>query len=288
MKPNTFTTDVNQAYNFATLAIRIGLIFLGAVILIRVAGILAKRIERRIKLRHPGDEESAYEKRAKTIGGVLRGAARTSIIIVALLMAVRELGLDITPMLAAAGGFGVAAGLGAQSIIRDWLVGFFIIYDNEYVVGDAVTIAGVSGTVEALTLRHTEVRDGEGALHFVPNSEIKVVTNLTKSWSTPVVKIPVSLTEDPVRAQQVLERFAAEASADPALKEYLREPPKVLGIEDVAPGQYTVAIQAKTHPEHRVVVARALRYGAIARLRSEGIAIHAPMFGPHAPSGSRT
>ncbi|HEV8128708.1 MAG TPA: hypothetical protein VGQ14_03540, partial [Candidatus Eisenbacteria bacterium] len=120
MKPG-FTADVAQAYNFAALAIRVGLILLGAMILIRISGILASRIERRIKARHHGDEESAYEKRAKTIGGVLRGGARTAIIIVALMMAVRELGLDITPALAAAGGFGVAAGLGAQSIVRDWL-----------------------------------------------------------------------------------------------------------------------------------------------------------------------
>jgi len=287
MKPS-FTADVAQAYNFAALAIRVGLILLGAVILIRVAGILASRIERRIKARHPGDEESAYEKRAKTIGGVLRGAARTTIIIVALMMAVRELGLDITPALAAAGGFGVAAGLGAQSIVRDWLVGFFIIYDNAYAVGDAVTIAGVSGTVESLTLRHTEVRDGEGALHYVPNGEIKVATNLTKSWSTPVVRIPVSLTEDPIRAQEVLERFVTEAANDPALKPFLREPPRVIGVEDIAPGQYTVLIQARTLPDHRLTVARALRYGALSRLRAAGISSHAPVGGSPTPAGSST
>jgi small-conductance mechanosensitive channel len=286
MKP--VVPNALEAYNFVTLAIKIGLIFLGAIILIRVAGMLVKRIERRIKARHPGDEESAYEKRAKTLGGVLRGAARITIIIVALMMAVRELGLDITPALAAAGGFGVAAGLGAQSIVRDWLVGFFIIYDNAYAVGDAVTVAGVSGTVESLTLRHTEVRDGEGALHYVPNGEIKVVTNLTKSWSTPVVRIPVSLTEDPIRAQEVLERFVTEAANDPALKPFLREPPRVIGVEDIAPGQYTVLIQARTLPDHRLTVARALRYGALSRLRAAGISSHAPVGGSPTPAGSST
>ena len=277
-----------EAYNFVTIAIKVGLIFLGAMILIRVAGMLVKRIERRIKARHPGDEESAYEKRAKTIGGVLRSVARTTIVIVALMMAVRELGLDITPALAAAGGFGVAAGLGAQSVVRDWLVGFFIIYDNAYAVGDAVTIAGVSGTVESLTLRHTELRDGEGALHYVPNGEIKVVTNLTKSWSTPVVRIPVSLAEDPIRAQDVLERFVAEVANDPALKPFLREPPRVIGVEDIAPGQYTVLIQARTLPDHRLTVARALRYGALSRLRAAGISSHAPVGGSPTPAGSGT
>jgi small-conductance mechanosensitive channel len=168
------------------------------------------------------------------------------------------------------------------------MAGFFIIYENEYAVGDAVQIAGVSGTVEALTLRHTEVRDGEGALHYVPNGEIKVVTNLTKSWSTPVVRIPVSLMEDPARVQGVLERFVADAAEDPALKPFLRDPPRVIGIEDIAPGQYTVLLQARTLPDHRLTVARALRYGALSRLRAEGISTHAPVAGPPSPVGGRT
>jgi small-conductance mechanosensitive channel len=277
-----------QAYSFVTLAIKIGLILIGAIIVIRVCSIIVSRMEAGVLRRHPSDEDASHQRRARTLGGVLRRVSRAIIIVVALMMAVRELGFDMTPALAAAGGFGVAAGLGAQSLIRDWLVGFFIIYENEYAVGDAVQIAGVSGTVEALSLRHTEVRDGEGALHYVPNGEIKVVTNLTKSWATPVIKIPVSLTEDPVRVQQVLERFAAEAAADPELKALLREPPKVLGMEEVANGLYSMAIQANTYPQHRVTVARALRQGAIARLRAEGIATHAPVPGATAPVETRT
>jgi moderate conductance mechanosensitive channel len=277
-----------QAYNFVTLAIKVGLILLGAIILIRVASILVSRIERRVRLRHAAGEDVSREKRARTLGGVLRGLSRTVIIVVALMMVVRELGFDMTPALAAAGGFGVAAGLGAQSIVRDWLGGFFIIYENEYAVGDSIQIAGVSGTVESLTLRHTEVRDGEGALHYVPNGEIKVVTNLTKSWSTPMVKIPVSLTEDPARVQEVLERFVADAAEDPAVKPFLREPPQVIGIEDIAAGQYTVLLQARTLPDHRVTVARALRYGALSRLRAEGISTHAAVPGMPAPVEGRT
>jgi small conductance mechanosensitive channel len=286
MKP-AFPADAAQAVSLATLAIRVGLIALGAIILIRISSMLVARMERAVR-RHPEGEDASREKRARTLGGVVRGLSRSAIVLIALLMAVRELGLDITPALAAAGGFGVAAGLGAQSLVRDWLVGFFIIYDNEYAVGDAVQVAGVAGTVEALTLRHTELRDGEGALHFVPNGEIKVVTNLTKSWSTPVVRIPVSLAEEPARVQAVLERFAAEAAEDPVLKPLLRERPRVLGMEDVTVGQYTMMMQARTVPEHRLDVARALRYGAVSRLRAEGIAIHAPVPPPPpAPPGGR-
>jgi moderate conductance mechanosensitive channel len=274
MKP-VFTPKAAGAATFATVAIKIGLIVLGAIILIRLASILVNRLERTV--RRKGDEEASREKRARTLGGVVRGLTRITVAVVAVMMGVRELGLDITPALAAAGGFGVAAGLGAQSVVRDWIVGFFIIYDNEYVVGDVVQVAGVAGTVEILTLRHTEVRDGEGALHYVPNGEIKVVSNLTKSWSTPVVRIPVSLTEDPAKVTAALERYLAEAAEDPALKPLLRDRPQVLGMEDVSVGQYTMMIQAKTHPEHRLLVARALRAGAVSRLRVEGIAIHGPM-----------
>jgi len=284
MKP-VFTPDAAGAYSLATIAIKIGLILLGSIILIRLASILVGRLERGV--RHTGDGEEARQKRARTLGGVVRGITRVTVVILALMMAVRELGLDITPALAAAGGFGVAAGLGAQSIVRDWMVGFFIIYDNEYAVGDAVQVAGVSGTVEALTLRHTEIRDGEGALHFVPNGEIKVVSNLTKSWSTPLVRIPVSLTEDPERVAAVLDRYLAEVSEDAELKPLLRDRPRVLGMEEVSVTQYTMMLQAQTLPENRVTVARAIRMGAVARLRAEGIAIHAPVLqpgGPVAPS----
>lgn len=273
MKPTPFRPDAAEAFNYATLAIKVGLIALGALILIRVAGILVQRLERAIRSAGRGDEVSR-EKRARTLGGVVRGITRVAIIILAVMMAVRELGLDITPALAAAGGFGVAAGLGAQSLVRDWIVGFFIIYDNEYVVGDVVQVAGVAGTVESLTLRHTEVRDGEGALHFVPNGEIKVVTNLTKAWSSPIVRIPVSLAEDPARVASVLERYLAEAAQEPVLKPLLRDAPRVLGMEDVSVGQYTMMLQARTLPEHRLAVARAIRFGAVSRLRAEGIAIH--------------
>ena len=185
-------------------------------------------------------------------------------------MAARAAGLDITPALAAAGGFGVAAGLGAQSLVRDWIAGFFIIHENQFDVGDVVRVAGVSGTVEMLSLRHTELRDGEGFIHFIPNGEIKVVTNLTKSWATPMVRVPVSVAEDPDRVIGIVEAMLPTFQADPAIRPLLLEGPRLLGIEDVGPGHYTLLLQAKTVPEQRLVVARALRRSLIQRLLAEG------------------
>jgi len=270
-----------EAFTMVEILIRIGIIILATLITIRLVYLLIGRIERAIRSEAKGTE-LAREKRARTIGEVLRGFARGTIIVIGILMCVRELGLDITPALAAAGGFGVAAGLGAQGLVKDWIAGFFIIHDNQFAVGDVVRTSGVSGTVETLTLRHTELRDGEGFIHFIPNGELKVVTNLTKSWSTPIVRIPISLTEDPARVVQILEAMLVQFAAGPKAKPLLLEPPKLLGIDDVGTGQFTVMLQAKTVPEERLVVSRMLRMAALQSLRAAGVLVHTPIAGDSA------
>lgn len=266
------------AADIIVLSIRLGVIVLGTILVLRVAGALVSRLEKTIRERSVG-EEAAREKRARTIGGVLRGGARSLVLVVAALMAVRELGLDITPALAAAGGFGVAAGLGAQSLVRDWISGFFIIHDDQYGVGDTVRVAGVAGSIEQLTLRHTELRDGDGSLHFIPNGEIKIVTNLTKSWAAPLIRIPVNADEDPERVLRALNEMVSAFRADAATAALLVDGPTVLGIDDVSGGQYTVLIQARTRPENRHPATRALRLAAIRRLRAEGIGLRSPAAG---------
>lgn len=260
------------AADIIVLSIRLGVIVLGTVLVLRVASALVSRLEKTIRERSVG-EDAARDKRARTIGGVLRGGARSLVFVVAALMAVRELGLDITPALAAAGGFGVAAGLGAQSVVRDWISGFFIIHDDQYGVGDTVRVAGVAGSIEQLTLRHTELRDGDGSLHFIPNGEIKIVTNLTKSWAAPLIRIPVNADEDPERVLRVLNEMVSAFRADAVTAALLVDGPTVLGIDDITGGQYTVLIQARTRPENRHPATRALRLAAIRRLRAEGIAL---------------
>lgn len=270
---NPLLPSTEQAFSVATLVVRLGVVTLATIISVRVAYLLIGRIEHAIRDEKIGTE-TAREKRAKTVGSVLRSVTRGLIILIGFLMGARELGLDITPALAAAGGFGVAAGLGAQSLIRDWIAGFFFIHDNQFAVGDVIRVAGVSGTVEMLSLRHTELRDSEGFIHFIPNGEIKLVTNLTKSWSTPLVRIPVSLVEDPDRVIAVIESMLEDFKEDSRVKPHLLEGPRMLGIEDVNTGQFTLLLQAKTIPEQRLFVARALRLAILERLRAEGISLH--------------
>jgi moderate conductance mechanosensitive channel len=262
-----------QAFSVATLVVRLGLVALATVVAVRIAYFLIGRIEFAIRNDARGAEASR-DKRAKTIGTVLRSVTRGVLVLIGLLMAARELGLDITPALAAAGGFGVAAGLGAQSLVKDWIAGFFFIHDNQFTVGDVIRAGGVSGTVEMLSLRHTELRDSEGFIHFIPNGDIKVVTNLTKSWSTPLVRVPVSLVEDPDRVMGVIESMLVDFREDSRVKPHLLEGPRLLGIEDITTGQFTLLLQAKTIPEQRLFVARALRLAILERLRDEGISLH--------------
>ena len=273
--PNFETPEAAIAYAVALLVVRLGLVLLGALVIMRVSALVIGRLEHTIRARGEGDPTSR-ENRARTLGGILRGIARNAVIVIALLMGVRELGLDITPAVAAAGGFGVAAGLGAQSLVKDWISGFFIIHDNQYVVGDSVKIAGVSGNVETLGIRHTELRDANGSVHFIPNGEIKLVTNLTKAWTAPIVRIPISLTEEPSRAIGILEAYLTEVKDDATIGPLLREPPKVLGIGRIRGGQYTVLLQALTAPEHREMVGRALRLGAMRHLSAAGVLLHVP------------
>jgi moderate conductance mechanosensitive channel len=276
-----------EAFNTVALLVHLGLIVLGTLLLLRFTTLLIRRVENTIRSesRTPA---TAREKRARTLGAVLRGFSKTIILVIGGLMAARAAGLDITPALAAAGGFGVAAGLGAQSLVRDWVAGFFIIHENQFDVGDVIRVAGVSGTVEILSLRHTQLRDGEGFIHFIPNGEIKVVTNLTKSWATPMVRVPVSVAEDPDRVIGIVEALLPVFQADPANRPLLLEGPRLLGIEDVGPGHYTLLLQAKTVPEQRLVVARALRRSLIQRLRAEGIAMAPGMDGPPLPAAVPT
>jgi small conductance mechanosensitive channel len=258
--------------DIATVLIRIGLIIICAFLFSRLAAIAIGRIERAIRA---GTQGFAIEreKRAKTLGQILRSVTWIVLVLVASLMAIRELGFDITPGLAAAGGFGIAAGLGAQTLVRDWIAGVLIILDNQFAVGDVVRTAGVSGKVQFLSLQHTELRDGDGAVHFIPNSEIKVVTNLSRSWSQPTVRIPIDSGEDPKHVTAVLREMLLRFAEDPAVKPHLEGEPKVLGIEDIHAGYFTVLLQVKTNPGQRLEMMRELRMAALHRLRQEGISV---------------
>jgi small-conductance mechanosensitive channel len=258
-----------------TSALHLLVIVGGSVLVVRLLRMLADRILR-MAANGEGPGISEGEKRARTLASLLRTVGTTLVVLVASMMVLRELGLDITPLLAGAGVAGLAIGFGAQSLIKDVIGGFFILMEDQFHVGDVIQAAGVSGQVEQMTLRLTIVRDLSGTVHFIPNGEIKVVSNLTKEWSQVVLEIGVGYAEDVDRAIAALSAVGEELAQDETLGKLLVEPPKVLGVESLANSQVTLRMLAKTLPLRQWEVARELRRRIKLRFDREGIAIPYP------------
>jgi moderate conductance mechanosensitive channel len=154
-------------------------------------------------------------RRIDTVGSAFRYFATVVVVLVAGMLILNELGISIAPILATAGVAGIAIAFGAQSLIKDYFTGFFLLIEDQIRVGDVVEISGKGGLVEELTLRYVRLRDLEGHVHYIPNGEIKLVTNRTRSYATPVIDVPISYAEDADRVQQVMRETATELRSDP-------------------------------------------------------------------------
>ncbi len=172
-------------------AAKIIFILIGGFLLIRLVRSLADRLLELIK---DDDPLTTHERelRAITLAGIFKGVAKIVIVIISGLMILKVCGIDTSPLIAGVGVAGLAISFGAQNLIRDFISGFFILLENQFKVGDVIRAAGVSGMVEDMNLRVTVLRDLEGVAHFIPNGEIKVVSNLAKQWSRAVVNVGVA------------------------------------------------------------------------------------------------
>ena len=194
----------------------------------------------------------------------------------ALLMLLGTFGIDITPLLASVGVAGLAISLGAQSLIKDLIGGVLIIVENQYAVGDVITVGSVSGEVERITLRTTQFRARNGDLHIVPNGEVRVLTNQTRDWSRAVVEVGVAYEEDLEHALDVL-RASGEAFAQmPAFKESLLEPPQVLGPMSLGDSAVTLRVEVRTEPGKQWEIGRELRQFVLAACEREGVSLPYP------------
>ncbi len=217
------------------------------------------------------------EKRALTLAGMVKTVGTTAIVVIATMMGLRELGLDITPIIAGAGVVGLAVGFGAQSLIKDVIAGFFIILEGQFGVGDVIRTGDITGQVERLNLRVTVLRDPQtGAAHFIPNSELKVVSNLTKEWSRVTLNVGVTYREDIDRTVGVLKRVGQEMSVDERVGSLILEAPEVLGIEALGESQVTLQVMVKTLPQKQWEVARELRRRIKVAFDKEGIEVPYP------------
>ena len=215
------------------------------------------------------------ERRVATIGRLAVRVAATIIAIIAALMVLGLFGINIGPALAGLGVIGIAVGFGAQSLIRDWFAGIFIVVENQYSAGDVVRIAGVEGVVQDFSLRRTTLRDLDGTIHSVPNGQIIVASNLTRLWAPLVVEVKLADRGDSARAGEVINRTGRAMKADPDWSPRLTDAPSVARVAaDAADGGVLqVAGQVKT--DEREAAERELRRRIRAELKDAGIRVRA-------------
>lgn len=234
------------------------LILVVAVIAYYLVGILTRTISRRIQALDDV-EDSERDRRTKTIFRVIHSTGTVIIVTTALMMILTELGVAITPVLASVGFVGLALGLGAQTLVKDMIAGLFILIENQYTVGDVVEIGGITGNVEKMTLRATELRDLYGTVHVIPNGEIRIVANKSRDWSRAIVDVGVTYEEDVDTAVQTLQEIGEAMSADESMALLLQEPAMVTGIEGLDQWAVRLRIMVKTLPNAQFEVQRYLR-----------------------------
>lgn len=256
--------------------VHLGIIVTGSLLLVHLLKLISDRVVRAVTEQGAG-QVSEREKRALTLAGIVKTVGATVIVVIAVMMGLQELGLDITPVIAGAGVVGLAVGFGAQSLIKDVIAGFFIILEGQFAVGDVIKSGEISGTVERLNLRVTILRDfATGAVHFIPNSEIKVVSNLTKEWSRVALDIGVAYEEDIDWVVEVLQRTGQDLTKDERMGPLILEPPEVLGIESFGESQVIIKVLVRTLPQRQWDVARELRRRIKMAFEKEGIEVPYP------------
>jgi len=216
------------------------------------------------------------EQRARTMGSLLKSISTGVLLTIVLFMVVAQLGYNIAPLIASAGILGVALGFGAQSLVKDFLSGIFMILEDQYGVGDAVDLGEATGTVEAVGLRVTRLRDVNGTVWYVRNGEILRVGNMSQNWARTVLDIPVSYDEDLARVRAVLGELATELWEDEEYRGDIIEEPEVWGVERLDPDGVVVRVVLKTAPMEQWNVAREMRERIKDRFDELGIEIPRP------------
>jgi small-conductance mechanosensitive channel len=258
-----------------THGVKIGLILLGAFIAYRIVKAMVRKFEKKVRTEE-AVVPTELEKRAKTLARIVQTALIGVIMVIALMMIIKELGLDIGPIIAGAGIIGLAIGFGAQSLVKDVISGFFILMEDQYRVGDVVEVAGIGGLVEQMSLRVTILRDLEGKVHFIPNGSINTATNMTKEWSRTVLDIGVAYKEDPDKVMNVLREVGDEMKKDPAYSGVILEPLQILGVSDFADSAVIIKVMFKTLPLKQWDVGREFRRRVKIAFDEKGIEIPFP------------
>ena len=266
---------------------RILVILIVAGVLTRLLGLLTRKLQdfsRRNAL-----PSGIRATQLRTLASIIQSVGGFVIFFFALLQILDDVGIDVKPFLASAGIVGLAVGFGAQTLVKDVINGFFIIIDNIYDLGDLVKIAGVQGTVEQMSLRMTVLRDDTGAVHSVPNSEIKIVSNMTRDWAQVALHVSVDYSESSDRVIELLKEVVSDLRDDPEFGKDIVGEPEVPGIERVSGSEVDYLVVVKARPGSQHAVRRELRKRIKASLEKNGIKAGAPnrMYVMEAPPASR-
>jgi small conductance mechanosensitive channel len=237
--------DVTQWGATAITTLRVALIVVAALIAIGVLKRLIRLFRERLT-RRMGDPEAM--KRAATLGRVFRYVVSVVVILVAGMLILSELGVSLAPILGAAGVVGIAVGFGAQSLVKDYFSGFFLLLEDQIRVGDVVRVSDTSGLVEEVTLRHVRLRDYDGNVHYVPNGLITTVTNMSREYAHSVVDVGVAYREDVDEAFAVMRAVAAEMRADRAFGPRILDELEVAGVERWADSAVVLRCRFKVAP----------------------------------------
>ena len=195
-----------------------------------------------------GTSKKAEEKRENTLIQLFSGLINAVVWIIGLLLILGEVGIDIGPLVAGAGIAGVALGFGAQYLVRDLISGFFIVFENQYRVGDAVCFGDVCGEVEHVNLRTTILRDLDGVVHYVPNGEIKIASNMAKGFSRININIGVGYNTDIDAAIEVINRTGEIMAVDDLWRDKIISAPKFLRVDELGDSAVTIKILGEVQP----------------------------------------
>ncbi len=267
------------------IGLRVLVIWLLAWVGLRALAVVARRIVRSVD---DGDDTvlSHREKRGQTVAALIRSVGRVLVFLIALLLTL-NIFIEIGPLLAGAGVAGLAISFGAQSLVKDLIAGFFILFEDQFTVGDNVELAGKSGKVERLTLRAAVIRDLDGVLHTIPNGSIQMVSNKTRGWSRSVIEVGVAYATDVDQALSVFRDESLALARDPEWKSLVEEggEPDVLGIERLDDSAVVIRVAIRVTPGNQWKVAREFRRRIKKRLDREGIEIPFPQRTVHLRDG---
>jgi small-conductance mechanosensitive channel len=291
---STHAADFTSVYLAGPIQLVLRIVLVLAIaVLLRIG---ARRLIRRITARAAISQDDADQvpaapggrrsQRASALASLLGNAASVAIFTIAGVIILGDIGLNLAPILASAGVLGIAIGFGAQNLVQDFLAGIFILMEDQYGVGDVVDIATVSGTVEAVSLRITRLRDVNGIVWHIRNGTIKRAGNETHGWARAVVDFPVPYGTPVAAARAALERAAIDMSREPRWRTSILGQPEVWGIETLSPDMLLVRVTARTAPQARPAVTRELRERLKTALDEQSAAGIAEMAIPRQPDGA--